>query len=135
MNTFKVRILASDHVFYEGECESLSIPTPDGMYGIWAKHSNMITAIATGIMSYKFPGEEKKEASVSMGMVKVEHGEVLILVDTIERPEDIDINLVEKHEAEAKEAMLQKRTLWQYNAAQASLARAATRIRLNSRYK
>ena len=134
MTAFNVKILSPDHVFYEGECLSLSIPTPDGMYGILAHHSNTITAIVPGIMNYTLPGQEKKEASVSIGMVKIEGGEVLILVDTIERPEDIDINLAKKQEAESKEALLQKHTRWQYNTAQATLARVMTRINLNSRY-
>lgn len=48
MEEFQVKILASDHPFYEGKCYSLVIPTLRGMYGIHAHHSNMITAIIPG---------------------------------------------------------------------------------------
>lgn len=41
-NTFRLRILAADKVFYEGNCTSLTIPTPGGELGILANHSNMI---------------------------------------------------------------------------------------------
>lgn len=37
MNSFRVHILAADHTFYDGPCESLTIPAPDGQYGIWAR--------------------------------------------------------------------------------------------------
>ena len=30
MNTFKTHILAASNTFYEGECESLIVPTADG---------------------------------------------------------------------------------------------------------
>ena len=50
MNTFPVQILAADHPFYEGECCSLVVPTLDGMYGIRARNSNMISVVATGIL-------------------------------------------------------------------------------------
>ena len=36
MRTFTVHILAADHVFYEGACESLILPTVEGQYGILA---------------------------------------------------------------------------------------------------
>ena len=57
MEEFQVKILASDHPFYEGKCYSLVIPTLRGMYGIHAHHSNMITAIIPGTLQYQIvPG-------------------------------------------------------------------------------
>ena len=48
MNSFRVHILAADHTFYDGPCESLIIPAPDGQYGIWAGHANTICATVPG---------------------------------------------------------------------------------------
>ena len=92
MTPFRVRILAADHPFYEGECYSLMLPTSNGMYGIQARHSNTITAITAGTLRYRIREDEVLEAAVSGGLAKVENGEVLILVDTAERPEEIDAN-------------------------------------------
>ena len=64
-NTFQLHILESDGTFYEGECESLIIPTTEGQYGILAHHQNMIGAILPGVITYKLPGKEKEVASVS----------------------------------------------------------------------
>ena len=88
------------------------LPTPNGMYGIQAHHSNMITAITAGTLRYRIREDEVLEAAVSGGLVKVENGEVLILVDTAERPEDIDANRARRDADAAKEAMLQKRASW-----------------------
>lgn len=33
MNTFKTHILAASNTFYEGDCESLTVPTSDGSTG------------------------------------------------------------------------------------------------------
>ena len=85
MEEFQVKILASDHPFYEGKCYSLVIPTLRGMYGIHAHHSNMITAIIPGTLQYQIVPGAPLEAAVSNGLAKVENGEVLILVDTAER--------------------------------------------------
>lgn len=134
MTPFRVQILAADHPFYDGECCSLMLPTPTGMYGIQAHHSNMITAITAGTLRYRIREDEELEAAVSGGLVKVENGEVLILVDTAERPEDIDANRARRDADAAKEAMLQKKSIMEYQAAQATLARAVSRLRVKHRH-
>lgn len=133
MEAFRVQILASDHPFYEGDCYSLVIPTLNGMYGIHAHHSNMITAIVPGVLHYQIDGNEPLEAAVSSGVAKVEGGEVLILVDTAERPDEIDANRARRNADAAKEALLQKQSIQEYRMAQASLARALTRLRVKRR--
>ena len=130
MTPFRVQILAADHPFYEGECCSLMLPTPNGMYGIQAHHSNMIAALVPGTLRYQIREDVTLEAAVSRGLAKVENGEVLILVDTAERPEDIDAMRAKRDADAAKEALLQKRSIQEYRAAQATLARAITRLRV-----
>ena len=100
------------------------------MYGIHAHHSNMITAIVPGTLQYQIRENQPLEAAVSGGMAKVENGEVLILVDTAERPEEIDANRARRRADAAKEALLQKKSIQEYRAAQASLARALNRLRV-----
>ncbi len=132
MRSFKVHILAASHTFYDGECESLIVPTPEGQYGIQAGHSNAISAVIPGKMFYRIPGEEAKIAAVSSGMVKVENNEVLVLVDSAERPEDIDALKARQAADAAKEAMLQKQSIREYHMAQMTLARAIARLRVKS---
>ena len=133
MRPFRVRILASDHPFYEGECYSLILPTTNGMYGIFARHSNMIAAIVPGTMHYRLREDEQLDAAISGGMFKIENGEVLVLADTIERPEEIDANRARRNADEAMEAMRQRRSIIEYRAAQATLARAMSRLRVKQR--
>ena len=90
MNSFRVHILAADHTFYDGPCESLIIPAPDGQYGIWAGHANTICAIIPGTLRLRVPEGAEQIAAVSSGVVKIEDNDVLVLVDSAERPEDID---------------------------------------------
>ena len=108
MNSFRVHILAADHTFYDGPCESLTIPAPDGQYGILAGHANTISAIVPGTLRLRAPG------------------------DSAERPKDID-RLRAQHAADAaKEAMLQKRSIREYREAQLTLARAIARLHVKS---
>lgn len=139
MNTFHLRILAADDMFFEGECENLIIPSPDGSFGVQANHSNMISAVAPGELHY-CPSEgpdagAEKIAAVSSGLIKVENNDVLVLVDTAERPEEIDANRARRAADEAKEALLQKRSIQEYRIAQYSLARAVSRLQVHSDFQ
>jgi len=132
MREFKIHILASDNAFYEGPCESLVVPTIRGQYGILAGHSNLISAVVPGKLVFRIPGEKEQIVAVSDGIVKVENNEVLVLVDTAERPEEIDENRARRAAEEAKEALLQKMSKQEYLSTQAQLARALNRLKVKS---
>lgn len=139
MNTFHLRILAADDMFFEGACESMIFPSSDGAFGIQAHHDNMISAVAPGELHYR-PADgpdagQQKIAAVSSGLIKVENNDVLVLVDTAERPEEIDANRARRAADEAKEALLQKRSIQEYRIAQYSLARALSRLQVRSDYE
>lgn len=132
MENFPVHILAADEPFYEGPCQSISVPTTTGMYGVLAHHTNMILAIVPGTLRYRCEGEDEKLAAVSAGLMKVENGEVLILVDSAERPEEIDANRAQRAADRAKEELLQKKSIQEYRMAQSNLARALSRLQVKS---
>ena len=132
MEAFQVHILAADKTFYEGPCVSLTIPTSDGEFGILAHHSSMIAAVQPGTLRYQPPGEESRLAAVSPGMVKVEGNDVLVLVDSAERPEEIDIVRAQREIDEAREVLLQKRSRQEHQIAQATMARALNRLRVKN---
>ena len=132
MEKFTFHILAADEAFYEGPCQSISVPTTTGMYGVLAHHTNVILAIVPGTLRYRCEGEDEKLAAVSAGLMKVENGEVLILVDSAERPEEIDANRAQRAADQAKEELLQKKSIQEYRMAQSNLARALSRLQVKS---
>ena len=133
MDTFQVHILDADRTLYEGPCVSLTIPASDGERGILAHHSSMMAAVVPGMLRFQPPGEEVQLAAVSPGMVKVENNEVLVLVDSAERPEEIDEARARREADQAREALLQKKSRQEYQLAQGSLARALNRLRVKGR--
>ena len=132
MNSFDISILAADKPFFNGKCESIIIPTSDGLYGIWANHQNLISDIIPGMLEMRKQNGETVIAAVSEGIVKVEDGNALVLVDTIELTEDIDINRAKRNADRAKEELLQKRSIRDYYQAQARMARALNRMKVKN---
>ena len=133
MEVFQAHILAADRSFYEGPCVSLTVPTSDGEQGILAHHSSMIAAVRPGMLRYQTPEGPVELAAVSSGMMKVEKNDVVILVDSVERPEEIDANRARREAEEAREAILQKESIQSYYTAQARMARALNRLRVKAR--
>lgn len=132
MNSFNLHVLAADRTFFEGDCDSLIVPTLQGQYGVQANHCNTIAAVITGVMEITPHNGEKFTAAVSNGMIKIEDNDVLVLVDTAERPEEIDENRAKMAADEAKEMLLQKRSIQEYYAAQAYFARSINRLKLKN---
>ncbi len=130
MNTFHLRILEADNEFFDGECVSLVFPYPDGFYGVQANHQNMVCAVDEGIANYTLPNGEKHYASISDGIIKIEKNEVLILVNTAERPEDIDENRTRREAEDAKEMLLQSRDPLAFREAQEKVERELNRLKL-----
>ncbi len=134
MRTFTAHIFSATRIFFEGECESLTIPAVDGQYGVMAGHSNAITAIVPGKLSFRAAGQEPQVAAISAGIMKIENNDVLILADSVLRPEEIDEEWAKRVAEDAKEAMLQKLSRQQYFSAQAQLARAVSKLKIRRSY-
>lgn len=132
MNEFEVNILAADRPFYQGPCVHLQVPISTGQYGILAHHRNVIAAIVPGKLRLRTPDGAEQTAAVSRGFLKVENNHVLLLADTIERPEEIDAIRAQREIDEAQEIMLQKKSIQSYHSAQARMARAINRLRVKA---
>ncbi len=134
MNEFNLRILEADKEFYNGKCVSLVVPTTEGMYGIQAMHENLVAAIDIGVVKYSLPDGTRCHAAVSNGIVKVENNEVLIIVESAEDPDEIDVVRAREEEERAKDVLSGRTDRINYRAAKGMLARAANRIKIQKRY-
>ena len=114
MDTFGLKIIASDKVFYEGRCRKLTLPAPDGEMGLLANHENMVIAIAVGIARMETGEGNQQEIALGQGFAEVVNNRVTLIVDTAERPEDIDVRHAQEQRERAEEQMRQKQSNQQY---------------------
>ena len=104
MSTFSLKIISTDKVFYDGKCEYLVIPTIDGEKGILAHHENMVIAVEIGELRFRKPDGEWVTAVVSKGFAEIVNNRASVLVNTAERPEDIDVKRAEEARTASSEA-------------------------------
>ena len=131
-NTFYLKVIAANRVFYSGRCRSIIVPEFDGQKEILAHHEDMVIAVDEGEMRFQPEGSDNWEyAVVGMGFVEIVNNRVTLLVDTAEKPEEIDIRHAQEQKERAEERLRQQQSIQQYYHTQASLARAMNRLRVS----
>ncbi len=131
--TFSLKIIATNRVFFDGRARQIIIPTVDGSYGILPHHSELILAVEVGEMDVQKEDGSWTSVAVGLGSAQVVHNRVVVLVDTAETPEEIDERRAQEAMERAKEQLRQKKSVAEYHIAQASLARALSRLRLKDK--
>ena len=134
MNSFILNITASSGEFYQGSCESMVLPVKDGVYGVQAGHSPVLVAIPMGMLKFTVDGETR-EILVGDGIAEVTPTFVLLLVDSAERPEDIDKNRAEAARIRAEERLQHKQSMHEYYQTKIALDRAMQRLQTAAKYK
>ena len=134
MNSFILNITASSGEFYQGSCESMVLPVKDGVYGVQAGHSPVLVAIHMGMLKFTVDGETR-ETLVGDGIAEVTPTFVLLLVDSAERPEDIDKNRAEAARIRAEERLQHKQSMHEYYQTKIALDRAMQRLQTAAKYK
>ncbi|MCI5806611.1 MAG: ATP synthase F1 subunit epsilon [Clostridium sp.] len=134
MNTFSLKIIACDKVFYDGPCELLVFPGYDGEMAIMAHHENMTTSTNIGEIHFRTPDGENHVAITSDGLLKVKDNTVELFVFSAEKPEEIDAFRAQEAKERAQEQLQQKQSIMEYHVSRASLARAMARLRGYDKY-
>lgn len=130
-NTFHLQIITPERVFIDGAAEMLTVQATDGQIGIAAGHSPVIISTEEGEMRIKMDGGEWREAAASDGTVTVTPDQVLVMLQTIEWPEEIDQRRAEEARARAEEILRQQGSMQEYVMAKSMLSRAMVRLRVS----
>lgn len=129
MAEFYLQIIASDRVFYQGEAEIVIVPELDGECAFMAHHENMVVAVQPGELRFCPKGGNWQYAVVGTGFAQAANNRVTVLVDTAERPDEIDAARARAALEHAREELRQKQSIQEYRLSQAALARALSRLR------
>lgn len=130
--TFYLEIVASDRIFFQGDVEHLVITAIDGLLGIMAGHEPLVTSLPTGELKYMVEGEWK-HAAISEGFIQVMPDRAVILADSCELPEEIDIKRAEQAKERAEERLRQKQSIREYYETQTALKRAMNRLKISQK--
>ncbi len=130
---FDLQILASDHVFYDGKAQVLTIHTPIGSKQFLANHVNTIFAITPGELKIRKEDGEEIVVVSGMGTMVFANNKAEVLVDTCETQEELDERRAKEALERAKERMRQKQSQREYQMSQMAMARALARLQFKDK--
>ena len=136
METFKLKIVDSARVFFDGDCRCLTIPFVDGgEMAFLARHENCVVPIEAGEMKIKSPDGTVIDAFVGDGFLEFLDNEATIVCASAQLPDEIDLDWAEKSKAHYEEVLRQQQSHMEYADSKAGLARAMERIRIKNKFK
>lgn len=133
MQAFPLKIISAKASIFEGQVTLLSIVTIAGQVGILANHTPLLSIVKTGEMHIVEKGKTTYFA-VSGGVLSVRRNEVILLVEAIEKADDIDLNRAQEALKRAKERLDAKSEKVDELRAKTALSRAMNRIDVFEKY-
>lgn len=125
---FKLQVIAPDRVFLEEEADMIELTTTEGEIGVLKDHIPLTAIVAPGILRIKKDGEVK-EAALHEGFLEILGDKVVILAESCEWPEEIDINRANEAKTRAERRL--KSADAEVNATRAELALRRSLVRLS----
>ena len=83
-----LKIISSEKILFEGEVESVDVPTVAGHICILPKHVNLVSALDIGTMWAK-TSEGKKDFVLNGGFIQVKNDEIILLANEAAVPQEI----------------------------------------------
>lgn len=134
-NKLSVEVVTGERVvFTEDNVDMVVAPGSEGSLGILPHHAPLVTLLDNGELRITKGGQEQSLV-VFGGFMEVTHDKVIVLADTAERAEEIDVSRAELARQQAEESLRRRGPGGDLDIQQADLAmaRAAVRLRVGQR--
>jgi F-type H+-transporting ATPase subunit epsilon len=133
MAKLQVEIVTGERVvFTENDVDMVIAPGSDGTLGILPRHAPLISTLAAGELRVKKGGREQS-LIVFGGFIEVTPEKVIVLADTAERAEEIDLGRAEDARTRAQAEIGKRATTIELAQAEAALRRASLRLQIGQR--
>ena len=130
---FHVQVVSPDRIFYEDDIEMLEVRTTEGEIGVYAGHIPLTSIIAPGVVRFMVNGETK-EAALHDGFLEILPEKVVILAESCERPDEIDIHRAREAKVRAERRLKGSEGEINEKRAELALRRALLRLQLGEKY-
>lgn len=129
-NTMMVKIIAPERVFYEGEVSFLEFNTIEGIIGLYPRHIPMTVVVAPGVLKI-VEKDEEKTAALHSGFAQILGDSVVILAESVEWPDEIDVHRAEEAKIRAERRIHDDSQ--DLNRAELALKRSVIRLQLSKK--
>lgn len=130
MSTFLLEIVTPERLVYSGEVTNVIAKSVEGDMGILPGHISMVAPLQIGALTVKHDGK-RSHIAVHGGFLEVRSDKVIVLAESAELPESIDVDRA-RAARERAELRIESSKMHQdevdFRRAELALKRAMTRI-------
>jgi F-type H+-transporting ATPase subunit epsilon len=108
MAELNIEIITPEKVIFKGEILSVTVPGVKGRFQVLRNHAPLVSIFEIGMIEAVTPDNKSSYYATGGGTIEVLNNNVLILADSLELAEDIDVDRAESAKQRA-EARLDKR--------------------------
>jgi len=133
MSVVNLEIITPEKVVYEDTVDMITVPGTKGSFQVLKDHAPLMSTIDIGIISL-LKDNETNHFTSDDGTIEVLNNKVLILVDSFEKINEIDVERAERAKQRAEERLTKKHEEEiDVVRAEAALKRAINRISVTSK--
>jgi len=129
MSPIHLDIITAERQVYSDEVDIVVAPGIEGEMGILPNHTPLMTTLQAGELTARAAGEELSLA-ISGGFLEVQPDRVIVLAETAERDEEIDLARAEEARRRAQERLSRPTSEVDIARAEAALRRSIARLKV-----
>jgi F-type H+-transporting ATPase subunit epsilon len=130
---FTLDIVTLKQIVFSEPITSVLAPGSEGYFGIHAGHTPFVSSLQAGVIKIGKADGGTQILATSGGFLMTDRKKVILLADTAERPEEIDVNRAQAAKERAERRLAERSEGTDIDRAKAALLRAVTRIRVAGR--
>ncbi len=135
MKELKLEIITPTRVAFSGKVKTITIPGTKGSFQVLFNHAPLISTFEVGRIKLQNEQGVESEFATGGGTVEVKSNEILVLADSLESREEIDIERAQNALLRAKDRVSSRnKEGMDLIRAEAALARAVNRLKFVNAY-
>jgi len=128
-----LEIITPAKIVFKGNIESVTIPGVEGSFQVLKNHASLISVFEIGLVKIKVDAKTTKYFATGGGTVEVLNNNVLVLADSLEAVEEIDVERAKRAKERAQERLSHPLDT-DLERARLALLRAINRLTLVEKY-
>jgi F-type H+-transporting ATPase subunit epsilon len=132
MPRLRLDIVTAERLVYSDEADMVTAPGSLGELGILPRHAPLLTTLRPGELRVK-QGTDEVSLAIGGGFLEVRDNRVLVLADTAERAEEIDVERARAAEERAQRLLAEMGETQDLAQAAAALQRSRVRLKVARR--
>jgi F-type H+-transporting ATPase subunit epsilon len=132
--TLHLSVVSADRALVNEQVDEVQIPGIEGYFGVLPGHAPLLAMLGAGELWYQ-QGGERHHLAIAFGFAEVLPDRVIVLAETAERAEAIDVARAEAAKKRAEELLARPPVDIDFERARVSLLKALIRLQVASRVR